>query len=182
MFLPAAGRSPAFWQTTDVRRARAEAGDPGRLFRQVPGAPRGRGSRGCRRRARSTRPSARPPTTKFHIIQALSLEPPVVGLEIDVEVHLLQGLEQDAPVAVHDRLRQPRRARAVQHPQRMIPAPCSNASLRRRRARPASAPAPAVPRAAARIEVAENHRALTVASAATSSWTPRWSKSLPPYR
>ncbi len=47
-------------------------------------------------------------------------EEPVAGLGVDVQVELLERLEQDAAVPVHDRLRQTRGAGAVEHPQRLV--------------------------------------------------------------
>ena len=44
----------------------------------------------------------------------------VARLQVDVQGQLLRELEQDAAVAMHDRLRQPRRAGAVEHPQGMV--------------------------------------------------------------
>ncbi len=44
----------------------------------------------------------------------------IAGLRIDVQVLVLELLEQDPAVALHDRLGQPRRARRVQHPQGMV--------------------------------------------------------------
>jgi hypothetical protein len=39
---------------------------------------------------------------------------------VQVQVHLLQVLEQDPALALHDRLRQPGRAGRVEHPQRVV--------------------------------------------------------------
>ena len=47
-------------------------------------------------------------------------EDAIVRVQVDVEVEHLQHLQQDPAVPVHDRLRQPRRAGAVQHPQRVV--------------------------------------------------------------
>ena len=44
----------------------------------------------------------------------------VALLRVHVQEHLLQVLEQDAALAVHDRLGQPGGARAVEHPQRVV--------------------------------------------------------------
>lgn len=47
-------------------------------------------------------------------------EEPVVRLEIQLQDSRFQQFEEHAAVAVHDRLRRSRGARAVQHPQRVI--------------------------------------------------------------
>jgi hypothetical protein len=65
-----------------------------------------------------------------------------------VQVHLLEVLEQDAALPLHDRLRQTRRAGRVEHPQRMVER--HRLELQLRRAEEAVLPAAAV-------EVTEPH-------------------------
>jgi len=47
-------------------------------------------------------------------------EEAVAGVDVEVQVRLLELLEQDTALAVHDRLRQPGRARGIEHPQRVV--------------------------------------------------------------
>src|SRR5207302_11464027 len=47
-------------------------------------------------------------------------EDPVARLRVEVETELLEVLEEDAALAVDDGLRQAGRARAVEHPKRMV--------------------------------------------------------------
>ena len=44
----------------------------------------------------------------------------IAALQVEVQLALLQLLEQDAAVAVHDRLRQAGGARGVEHPQGVL--------------------------------------------------------------
>ena len=113
-------------------------------------------------------------------------EEPVVGLQVDVEVHLLQRLEQDPAVAVDDRLRQARRARAVEHPERMVGGHLLEGERRSLAAAPAArSQASASAQAGERrlgVEVAEHDRVLDRRQRrrAAPATTAMRSKSLPP--
>ena len=67
-------------------------------------------------------------------------EDPIALLGVEVEVHLLQVLEQDAAVAVDDRLRQAGGARRVEDPERVV-----EGERRRTRARESAGPEEARP-------------------------------------
>ena len=63
-----------------------------------------------------------PPTRKFHIIQpvVVNQKKRSSALQVDVEAQRLEVLEEDPAVAVDDRLREPGRAGAVEHPERVV--------------------------------------------------------------
>ena len=91
-----------------------------------------------------------------------------------------------AAVAVHDRLRQAGRARAVEHPERVVErhlleARAATPSPPRAELVPARSPAPRPVERRLRVEVAEQHRVLDRRQRASSSrTTSSRSKSLPP--
>jgi hypothetical protein len=69
------------------------------------------------------RPLAQQPRIQeipHHPARGREPEQPVIALQVDVEADLLRELEQDAAMAVDDRLRKPRRAGAVEHPERVV--------------------------------------------------------------
>ena len=67
-------------------------------------------------------------------------EEAVAGVGVDVEVELLQVLEQDAALALDDRLRQPGRAGGVEDPERVVEGDALEARARRPRRRRAARP------------------------------------------
>ena len=82
----------------------------------------GPGTAGCRRSARSTRRTSSAETSAFHIIQAVvvnhSIRSP--GARSQCRPWFFRCSEQDAAVAVHDRLRLPGGAGGEQHAQRVV--------------------------------------------------------------
>ena len=156
-------------------RADAHAGHPASLG-QPPQRTQVRVRRGCRRRARSpaSREQAADEEVPHHPAGRGEPEHAVARAQVQVQA-LLQLLEQDAAVAVHDRLRQAGRARGVQHPQRVIEGHLLEArrgSPRRRRVQRSSSslqlmPAQAAPGAGGLgVEVGQQHRVLDVGSSA----------------
>ena len=91
------------------------------LARRAATASAGRGAAGCRRSSRSTRPTSSAETSAFHIIQAVvenhSSRSP--GPRSQLRRVVLQVLEQDPAVAVHDRLGLAGGAGGEQHAQRV---------------------------------------------------------------
>ena len=135
----------------DERRARAEArhrgigGEiPQRAHVRIPGVTVEQHDR----RLREQHPDEEVP---HHPAGRREPEDPVSGLGVEVQVRLLQVLEQDPALTVDDRLRQPGRARAVEHPQRMVEGQRGKRQLPR-------AEEPVLP--ARLLEVAELHDAL----------------------
>ena len=104
----------------DVGRPDPEAGDA-RLLGQVPeDAEVGSAGVAVVEHDRRVRGECADDEVPHHPARRREPEEPVVGLQVEVQVHLLQHLEQDAAVAVHDRLRQTGRARAVEDPERVV--------------------------------------------------------------
>ena len=117
---PSAGSQPGLLAGADVGGARPEARDPGGLG-EVPEHPEVGGARvAVVEDDRGVGEEAADDEVPHHPAGRREPEEPVVGLKIDVEVHLLQRLEDDPAVAVDDRLRQTRRAGAVEHPERVV--------------------------------------------------------------
>ena len=100
--------------------ARPEAGHPGALG-EVPQHPEvGVGRVAVEHHDRRVGEQAADEEVPHHPAGRREPEHPVAGLQVEVEIALLELLEEDPAVALHDRLRQAGRARRVEHPQGVV--------------------------------------------------------------
>ena len=117
---PPTGAMPAFWQLAMKAALVPKQVMPASAARSQSTSQVGRAGVAVVEDDRGLARQRRDDEVPHHPAGGREPEQPVVGVQVDVEVHLLQHLDQDPAVAVHDRLRQSRRARAVEHPQRVI--------------------------------------------------------------
>src|SRR5262249_18727638 len=104
----------------DVARTRAEGRDAGRIG-EIPERPEIRVRRiPVEEDDRRVREQAADEEVPHHPARGREPEKPVAGPRVEVQAQLLQVLEEDAALAVDDRLREARRARAVEHPERVV--------------------------------------------------------------
>ncbi len=104
----------------EVAGTRTEGGDAGGVGEIPERAEAGVGRVPVEEHDRGIRQQAADEEVPHHPAGRREPEQPVAGVGVEVEPELLQVLEQDAALSVHDRLRQSRRARAVEHPERMV--------------------------------------------------------------
>ena len=109
--------TPAFMLAADEARARAEARDA-RVGGELPQP--GRVGLAVVEHDRRARQQPADQEVPHHPAGRGEPEEAVARPAVAVQVRLLQVLQQDAAVALDDRLRQPRRAGRVEHPQRMV--------------------------------------------------------------
>src|SRR5690349_4248448 len=104
----------------DVARARAEARDPRRV-REIPQRSEVRMRRvPVEEDDRGLREQSADEEVPHHPARRREPEEPVSLPRVEVQAELLEVLEQNAALAVDDRLREAGRARAVQHPERVV--------------------------------------------------------------